>query len=273
MSGALADDAVVGKITVVNGKVTVQADGRILKPGDEIHNNDVIQTAADSSTKLFFTDQSMIDLGPNSSFKVSDYALGNGENRTGTFSLFYGKLRSLITKKVGNQGKVEYRSGGAVMGVRGTEFVVDQKTAAATGTPGIVVVAGVVAVGAVGGGAVVPMKAGEMVAASAGSFTGAGISTASPQQMQTAVQSAKTEDKTFTTSATIQPSDSSGGKGSMATEAVGAIVGAAMEAQANSAESADIERSAPEFMADGSMLLPPINLVPGGAVSLTVSVE
>jgi hypothetical protein len=45
----------------------------------------------------------------------------------------FGKMRSLITNKVGTQGKVQFRSGGTVMGVRGTEFVVDNPSGSQTG--------------------------------------------------------------------------------------------------------------------------------------------
>lgn len=276
----LADDASVGKIAVVNGTITIisaNGESRAAKPGDLIKDNDQIQTGANSSAKLLFTDQSIIDLSANSAFKVSDYALKNGEDRTGTFSLLYGKIRSLITKKVGPQGKVDFRSGSTVMGVRGTEFVVDAPKGSngSASATSLVVVAGSVAVGAVGANMPVMVKPGESVSmpaiAAVGTSTPIQVTKVSAQEMSVAVSSAKSEDGTFSAAVTIAPQKSGEGK-SMAMQNVGAMVGAGLEAQAsNSNGDSGSQRAAPEFLSNNNFL-PPVMLTPGSPVNLRVIV-
>jgi hypothetical protein len=159
-----------GKLAVANGDVRIS--GKLAKPGDGVKNEDTISTGESSSAKILFSDQSVMDLGANSSMKVSDYALKDGDNRTGTFSLIYGKLRALVTKKVGDQGNVQVRSGSAVMGVRGTEFVVDTPKGppGTIPTPTLVVVNGLVAVRPLTGGPSVAVGAGQMLVASKASL-------------------------------------------------------------------------------------------------------
>ncbi|MBI2606960.1 MAG: FecR domain-containing protein [Deltaproteobacteria bacterium] len=297
---AYAGDS-AGKIAVVNGEVRIISSkpgdkGRITKPGDAIANDDTIQTASGASAKVLFSDQSMIDVGSNSSFKVSDYALKAGEDRTGTFSLLYGKIRSLITKKVGPQGKVEYRAGGAVMGVRGTEFVVDApKIDAAAGEaggfspPSIVVVSGLVQVALLAGGPPIVLKPGDMVVAPLGPAPGAQppaggapvaelqVTRVSGDQMQSIVQGAKSEDRTFVAAVTIQAGPQGaagpGGPGLLAMNAVGAIVSGAMKEQNVKQEGDVIRRAPPQEFQRGPMQVPPVNIIPGGLVHLSVKVE
>lgn len=291
-----------GKIIVVNGEVRILSSkpgdkGRITKPGDAIVNDDTIQTAPDASAKVLFTDQSMVDLGSNSLFKVSDYALKAGEDRTGTFSLLYGKIRSLITKKVGPQGRVEYKAGGAVMGVRGTEFVVDApKLDAVAGKaggfapPSIVVVSGLVQVALLAGGPPIVLKPGEMVVAPLGPAPGAQpaaggapvaqlqVTKVSGEQMNTIVSGAKSEDRTFVAAVTIQAGPQGaagpGGPGLLAANAVGAIVSGAMKEQNVKQEGDRVLRMAPQEFQRGPMQGPPVNIIPGGErVHIRVKME
>ena len=228
-SSAAFADTNAGNLAVVNGDVRIAANekeaGRAAKPNEVLKNNETIKTGKDSSAKILFTDQSIMDIGPNSALKVSDYALKDGDNRTATFSLVYGKLRALVTKKVSDGGRVQVKSNDAVMGVRGTEFVVDRPIGTATSTS-IVVVSGLVQVTPPSGGPAISVGAGQMMVATAqfaqgttaasasgtssgsgestsssdgttsgsgNASSGAAVSEVSPEQMQAAVGSARTE--------------------------------------------------------------------------------
>ncbi len=321
-TAAIADDAIIGKIAVINGKVTIKSASGTSKsanPGDTLANNDVVNTEAGASAKLLFTDQSIIDLGANSSFKVSDYALKSTDNRTGTFSLLFGKMRSLVTKKVGDKGKVQYKVGNSVMGVRGTEFVIDAPKGAngAVSIPKLVVVSGIVAVGNISGAAPVLVKQGEALtanfgaAASAPSGTGGAAGATGPSQtsenaptvqkvssseMQSVVSSSKAVDNTFDAAVTIKPAESNSEKGSsekgsnekgeggqgkggekssggnLALATVQSVVGASVTAQTEQSAKQEMKQPPPEFINRNGSFLPPVNLVPGGLVHLSVGV-
>ncbi|NDF15584.1 hypothetical protein EB061_09730, partial [bacterium] len=74
----------VGKVVSLSGRVMARVESsnqgrrelpktRQLKPGDDIFREDVINTASDASVKLLFNDQSIMDLGQSSLFKVEQY--------------------------------------------------------------------------------------------------------------------------------------------------------------------------------------------------------
>jgi len=122
----------VGKVVTVSGKVFARVapvekqdtTPRRIKPGDPIYQNDVISTPSDGFLKILFSDESILDIGPSTLFKVDQYELKNGKDRQVELSMKYGKVRSLINQSVGNKGKFRFRTKGATMGVRGTEFIV-----------------------------------------------------------------------------------------------------------------------------------------------------
>ena len=283
---AQAEDAIVGKIAVVNGKVSIKSGSGAVKSanaGDKISNLDTVNTESGATVKLIFTDQSIIDLGPSSSFKVADYALKNTDNRTGTFSLLFGKMRSLVTKKVGEKGKVQFKAGNSVMGVRGTEFVVDAPKGAdgVVAAPKLVVVSGLIAIGNINGGALVMVKQGEMMKASFSLTPGKdgsqsdSVQKVSAQEMQTVVASAKAEDKTFDAAVTIKSEKSEGvgsHGGNLAMNSMQNIVGDAITGQSNRAAAQEVHVAPPEFIHNNQSFLPPVNLVPGGLVHLSVGV-
>lgn len=165
----------VGRLAVINGDVRVTKSeaeaGAPAKANDPVFNDDIIRTGEAGAAKVLFSDQSLMDVGPNSAMKISQYALRDGENRTGTFSILYGKLRALVTRPVGKGGKVEVRTKDAVMGVRGTEFVVDVPKGAPPGAgTSVVVVSGLVTVQPPKGGPEISVGAGQMVVATPKTF-------------------------------------------------------------------------------------------------------
>jgi hypothetical protein len=139
---AKADEA-VGKVVSVNGVVIARVDDgsktstpntRRLKPGDSVYRKDLINTASDASVKILFTDESIMDIGQSSLFKVAQYEpKDKPENRQVEMNLGYGKIRAAINQKLGPEGKFKIRTRAATMGVRGTEFYVMSDIASAEG--------------------------------------------------------------------------------------------------------------------------------------------
>lgn len=302
-SGVARAKTEIGRLAVVTGDVKIAKDandnaGREAQANDPIFNGDVVKTGSGAMAKVLFTDQSIMDVGPNSAFKVTDYDLKQGDNRTGTFNLMYGKLRALVTQQVGDDGDVKVKTKDAVMGVRGTEFVVAQPlTASGTVAPTqIVVVSGRVAVTPPNGGPPVVVAAGQMVtsaastnatsgssassggAAASGSSDGGSlqVSTVTADQMSSATQGAKAEDNTFLSAVTIAPQNNQGGSSNKTQNSQTAAM-TKLATNTMSTTTALTNNSGPPRIdvpvLNNTNFLPPANIIVGGLVRLTISVQ
>jgi len=123
---AMAAD--VGQIKVSKGSVQVERAGqkRPATVGMGIQTSDVVLTGADGSAGITFTDNSLISVGPNSVFAIDKYSFDT-TTHAGEFegSLKKGKLAAVSGKMVKQSPEsMKIRTPSAVMGVRGTEFVV-----------------------------------------------------------------------------------------------------------------------------------------------------
>ena len=124
-SPALAD---VGQIKIAKGQVTIDRQGQLL-PGAVgllLEAADVVKTGADGSVGITMRDNSLLSAGPNSIVALErfefDPTTSQGRFETnlqrGTLAVVSGR----IAKKSPDAMKV--RTPSAVLGVRGTEFVV-----------------------------------------------------------------------------------------------------------------------------------------------------
>jgi hypothetical protein len=144
------------KVVSLSGKVTMDtkaAKDILLQANADVPEGATVKTGPTAVAKLLFTDDTIMDIGAESKFSVDEYSSGGGEERSGVFSLAYGTLRSLVSKPV-KKGNYKVKTRDAIMGVRGTEFVVSAPfvapgTAPASAPPSTVLVAsGTVAVSA-----------------------------------------------------------------------------------------------------------------------------
>ena len=120
-----------GEVVSVQGVAFVRPDGagsgkaiQPAKPGDQVHANDVVNTASNGSIKILLKDKSIVDLGPAALFKLNKFVANNGGDREVDASMPYGTVRGAVTQKITGKGKFFLRTPTATMGVRGTEFVV-----------------------------------------------------------------------------------------------------------------------------------------------------
>jgi hypothetical protein len=123
---ARAED--VGQVKVAKGVVHVERDGNRLPAtvGMGIRQSDVIVTGADGSAGVTFSDNSLLSTGPNSVLAVERYSF-DSTTHAGRFdaSLRKGTLAVVSGKMVKQSpGSLRVRTPAAIMGVRGTEFVV-----------------------------------------------------------------------------------------------------------------------------------------------------
>src|SRR5512132_1773699 len=132
---AMASDA--GLIKVSKGSVQIERAGAKMdaKVGAAVQTSDVIVTGADGSAGITFTDNSLVSVGPNSVFAIDKYRF-DSTTHAGEFegNLKQGRLAAVSGKMVKQSPEsMKIRTPSAIMGVRGTEFVVqvDEPAAAA----------------------------------------------------------------------------------------------------------------------------------------------
>jgi hypothetical protein len=123
---ARAED--VGQIKIAKGTVQVERDGARLpaEVGMGIRQSDILITGADGSAGVTFSDNSLLSTGPNSVLVVDNYTF-DSTTHAGQFdaSLKKGTLAVVSGKMVKQTpGSMRVRTPAAIMGVRGTDFVV-----------------------------------------------------------------------------------------------------------------------------------------------------
>jgi hypothetical protein len=119
----------VGLVKVSKGSVQIQRGSEKLAApvGAGIQANDVIVTGPDGSAGVTFTDNSLVSVGPNSVFAIDKYSFDTTTHQ-GEFegNLKQGRLAAISGKMVKQSPEaMKIRTPSAIMGVRGTEFVVE----------------------------------------------------------------------------------------------------------------------------------------------------
>lgn len=123
---AMASD--VGLIKVSKGDVRIERAGARVAAsvGTGVQASDVIVTGSDGLAGITFTDNSLVSLGPNSRLSIDRYRFDSTTHQ-GEFesSLTKGRLAAISGKMVKQSPEaMKVRTPSAIMGVRGTEFIV-----------------------------------------------------------------------------------------------------------------------------------------------------
>jgi len=128
VSARATAEAAIGQIKTASGEVTVLRGGvsQPAGPGDRVFQSDLLLTGSDGSVGITFADNSMMSLGPDSRLSLDQFRFDTTTHE-GAFesSLANGTLAvksGQIVKQTPEAMKV--RTPGALLGVRGTEFVV-----------------------------------------------------------------------------------------------------------------------------------------------------
>jgi hypothetical protein len=123
-----ASAAEIGQVKVVKGQVDVERNGQAepAKPGMRLETADVVRTGTDGSVGITMADNSLLSAGPNSILSLDrfDYDPTTNQGRFDT-QLQKGSL-SVISGRMAKQSPdaMTVRTPSAILGVRGTEFVV-----------------------------------------------------------------------------------------------------------------------------------------------------
>lgn len=126
---AMAEELPAGMIKRTKGTAHVERDGKkaAAQPGDKLFSKDRIVTAADGSVGITLRDDTMLSVGPNSTMSLDKFAFDSTTHqgalqatvKRGTLGVISGKL----SKQSPNA--VQFNTPSAILGVRGTEFVID----------------------------------------------------------------------------------------------------------------------------------------------------
>ena len=118
--------AQVGTISGLSGNAFVRSKAGVpygqLSKGAPIATGSWIKTGADGWVELTLNDKSKFTLANNTEFEVTSFLLTKNK-REGTFNLAQGKLRASVVKFGGRQSGMTVKSGTAVAGIKGTEFM------------------------------------------------------------------------------------------------------------------------------------------------------
>jgi len=125
LSAVAAD---IGQIKTSKGSVTVERAAQTMPGavGTRLQTSDVITTGTDGAVGITMSDDSLLSAGPNSTLSLERFAFDSTTNQ-GKFdaSLRKGSL-SVVSGRIAKQSPdaMTVRTPNAVLGVRGTEFVV-----------------------------------------------------------------------------------------------------------------------------------------------------
>lgn len=127
-AAACAQAAEIGRIKTVKGAVSVVREGKamVATPGFALQAGDELRTGADGAVGMTMSDNSIVSAGPNSTLSLDRFAFDTTTHQ-GRFdsSLRSGTL-AVISGKIAKQSPeaMTVRTPAAILGVRGTEFVV-----------------------------------------------------------------------------------------------------------------------------------------------------
>ena len=123
---AFAFAAPVGAVTGLTGEAYTRVKAGVpykpLVKGAVVATGTWLKTGAKGWVELTLHDKSKFTLANNTEFEVSNFLLTNNK-REGSFNLTQGKLRATVVKFGGRQSGMTVRSGTAVAGIKGTEFM------------------------------------------------------------------------------------------------------------------------------------------------------
>ncbi|MCC6809895.1 MAG: FecR domain-containing protein [Deltaproteobacteria bacterium] len=111
----------VGVVSVVNGGATSTFANKVykLEIGSQIFMGDVLTTAADGRLKVVLNDDTVINLGSDTTFVVESFSLKAGERKV-SLAVKAGRFLASVSKWFGSSSDWQVETPAAVAGVRGT---------------------------------------------------------------------------------------------------------------------------------------------------------
>ena len=117
--------ASIGHISALRGDVFIERDGKESKAfkGFKLEKKDVIKTSKRSKAQFIFKDRTVIRVGRNSVFEISDYLYDKTKRSKAKFKVRKGFF-SAVTGRIGKLSKDRFklRTKTSTIGIRGTHF-------------------------------------------------------------------------------------------------------------------------------------------------------
>ncbi|TNE95721.1 MAG: hypothetical protein EP326_14535 [Deltaproteobacteria bacterium] len=118
----------IGRIVKLRGTVEAMnktsGDSAVLKDGDSIFEGDLLKSEKGSFAKILMKDDTIFQLGPNTEMIFEKFKFKTKSERTATYNLVKGQLRSLFTVKSKDKS-LTIKTPNTAMGIRGTEILSD----------------------------------------------------------------------------------------------------------------------------------------------------
>ena len=118
----------IGRVKVVKGAVTIERAGQaiVAVPGLTLQAADVVRTGSDAAVGIVMSDNSLLSAGPNSVLALDRFSFDptthqgrfDSSLRRGTLAVVSGKLAKQSPEAM------TLKTPAAILGIRGTEFVV-----------------------------------------------------------------------------------------------------------------------------------------------------
>lgn len=120
-----------GMIKTAKGSASIEREGQKTpaKAGAALMASDRVLTGADGSVGITLRDETLLAVGPNSNVWLEKYAFDPTSHEGGLNATVKKGTLGVISGKLSKQspGAVQFRTPTSILGVRGTEFVIDVK--------------------------------------------------------------------------------------------------------------------------------------------------
>ncbi len=122
------EEQIAGKVSQIKGSALAVQDANVrpLKVGDTVLIGDILSTGADSRLEIIMLDEGRFKLGARTSFVISDYTFGQGNDNL-VVELLNGAMDGVsgqIAKTAENGLNIHTKQ--ATIGIRGTKFFVGE---------------------------------------------------------------------------------------------------------------------------------------------------
>lgn len=118
----------VATVTGVNGKATIERNGTQIEVvlGVTLQEKDSVITNKNAKVQIIFKDETIVTIGKNSNFSISEYLFEDGAEPSAKFSMLKGAMRT-ITGKIGKIAPEKFKvtAKTATIGIRGTNFSIN----------------------------------------------------------------------------------------------------------------------------------------------------
>jgi hypothetical protein len=128
---ANADNSQVAQIKTVAGQAEIVRNGArtVARVGDPLYEKDTIETGPDGSIGITFIDNTVMSSGPDSQIVLEDYKFSSSNFKGSMLTDMNRGTVSMISGDIARSspGAMKVKTPTAILGVRGTRFVVEVK--------------------------------------------------------------------------------------------------------------------------------------------------